>query len=106
MKKLLSAIAMGACLSFGVAYAADPAPAAAAAAKPGSKLGACSKEAAGKGLKGEERNKYLSDCNKGLTAAAAPAKPVNKLGACSKEAKEKGLKGEERNKYLSTCNKA
>ena len=27
-------------------------------------LGACSKEAAAKGLKGEERNKFLSDCNK------------------------------------------
>jgi hypothetical protein len=103
MKKLLTAMAMGACLSFGVAHAADPAP---AAAKPGSKLGACSKEAAGKGLKGDERNKYLSDCNKGLTTAATPAKPGSKLGACSKEAKEKGLKGDERNKYLSTCNKA
>lgn len=103
MNKLLTAMAMGACLCFGVAHAADPAP---AAAKPGSKLGACSKEAAGKGLKGDERNKYLSDCNKGLTTAATPAKPGSKLGACSKEAKEKGLKGDERNKYLSTCNKA
>lgn len=44
-------------LSLGSAHAADD-------AKPGSKLGACSKEAAAKGLKGEERNKYLSDCNK------------------------------------------
>jgi hypothetical protein len=38
--------------------------AAAASDKPVSKLGACSKEAAAKGLKGDERNKYLSACNK------------------------------------------
>ncbi|HVR48988.1 MAG TPA: PsiF family protein [Pseudorhodoferax sp.] len=88
-------------LSLGSAHAADD-------AKPGSKLGACSKEAAAKGLKGDERNKYLSDCNKGLTAAAPAAadKPGSKLGACSKEAAAKGLKGDERNKYLSDCNKA
>ncbi len=87
-------------LSLGSAHAADD-------AKPGSKLGACSKEAAAKGLKGDERNKYLSDCNKGVMAApAAEAKSGSKLGACSKEAAAKGLKGDERNKYLSDCNKA
>ena len=89
-------------LSLGSAHAADD-------TKPVSKLGACSKEAAGKGLKGDERNKFLSDCNKGMTpaaAAAAPAKSGSKLGACSKEAAAKGLKGDERNKYLSDCNKA
>lgn len=84
-------------LSLGSAHAADD-------AKPGSKLGACSKEAAAKGLKGDERNQFLSDCNKGVTAAAD--KPGSKLGACSKEAAAKGLKGEERNKFLSDCNKA
>jgi hypothetical protein len=84
-------------LSLGQAQAAED-------AKPVSKLGACSKEAAAKGLKGDERNKFLSDCNKGVTAAAD--KPGSKLGACSKEAAAKGLKGDERNKYLSDCNKA
>ncbi|MBI2312625.1 MAG: PsiF repeat protein [Betaproteobacteria bacterium] len=34
------------------------------AAEPKSTLGACSKAAAAKGLKGDERNKYLSACNK------------------------------------------
>jgi len=55
------------------AAAATPAaaPTAAVAAAPaasrrsqGSKLGACSKEAAAKGLKGAERNAYLSECGK------------------------------------------
>lgn len=45
-------------LSLGSAHAADDAKSS------GSKLGACSKEAAAKGLKGDERNKFLSDCNK------------------------------------------
>ncbi len=44
----------------------DAAVAAAPAASKtqGSKLGACSKEAAAKGLKGAERNAYLSECGK------------------------------------------
>lgn len=70
----------------------------------GSKLGACSKEAAAKGLKGEERNKYLSECGKGGGAAAQKTQG-KKLGECSKEAAAKGLKGDERNKYLSECAK-
>ena len=53
------------CLSAkpGAAVAAS-APALAASKSQGSKLGACSKEAAAKGLKGAERNAYLSECGK------------------------------------------
>ena len=43
---------------------AASAPALAASKSQGSKLGACSKEAAAKGLKGAERNAYLSECGK------------------------------------------
>ena len=55
------------CLS---AKPAAATPSAAVAAAPaasknqGSKLGACSKEAAAKGLKGADRNAYLSECGK------------------------------------------
>ncbi|CAN5149910.1 PsiF family protein [soil metagenome] len=57
------------CLSAAKPAAAAPAAAAApvasaASASQGSKLGACSKEAAAQGLKGAERNKYLSECGK------------------------------------------
>ena len=48
------------------AYVSDCLKAKPAASAPtqGEKLGACSKEAAAKGLKGEERNQYLSTCAK------------------------------------------
>lgn len=94
MKKIFSLLAMGLALSFSMAHAADGdgktkqqnkmgecnASAgdkkgderkahmkeclSAKPAKPTSKLGACSKEAAEKGLKGDDRKKYLSECNK------------------------------------------
>ena len=51
------------CLSAKPAAAAEAA-APAASKSQGSKLGACSKEAAAKGLKGAERNAYLSECGK------------------------------------------
>ena len=60
MKECLSAKPEAAAVA-----AAPAAPAAPAASKSqGSKLGACSKEAAAKGLKGAERNAYLSECGK------------------------------------------
>lgn len=57
LKPLSLILAAAFALSLGSVHAAED-------AKAGSKLGACSKEAAAKGLKGDERNKYLSDCNK------------------------------------------
>jgi hypothetical protein len=122
MKKLITVAALLLSSLALSAYAADAAKPAAPKASPaaakvaaGNKLGACSTEAKEKGLKGEERNKYLSACAKGGAAASAPAVAASadakkaqgsKLGACSKQAKEKGLKGEERNKFLSECSKA
>ena len=50
------------CLSAKPESAVAAAPA--ASKSQGSKLGACSKEAAAKGLKGAERNAYLSECGK------------------------------------------
>jgi hypothetical protein len=43
------------------------------------RLGACSKEAHAKGLKGPDRKKYISTC----LAAARAAKPVNHATASS-----------------------
>ena len=64
MKVCLSAKPASAATSAATSAVAA-APAAPAASKSqGSKLGACSKEAAAKGLKGAERNAYLSECGK------------------------------------------
>ncbi|TAK83601.1 MAG: phosphate starvation-inducible protein [Aquabacterium sp.] len=107
MKHLFAVLAL-ACAVASPTFAADAASAPSAAkSEQGKKLGACSKEAKAKGLKGEDRNKFLSSCAKGETAAAdAPKSQGHKLGACSKEAKAKGLKGADRNKFLSECAKA
>ena len=63
MKECLSAKPAGAALAVPAAAAVDPA----ASKSQGSKLGVCSKEAAEKGLKGAERNAYLSECGKKKT---------------------------------------
>ena len=59
MKECLSAKPAAAAAAVSAAAVAP-----AASKSQGSKLGACSKEAAAKGLKGAERNAYLSECGK------------------------------------------
>ena len=101
MKKLLIAL----CLAVGFAAPAfakeDKAPTAQQ-----TKMSTCSKDAAEKGLKGDERKKFMSECLKGKTEAAAPMDPKNAMGACNKAAGEKTLKGDERKKFMSDCLKA
>ena len=102
MKKILSLLAIGLALSFTMAHAAEEKK-----MSQGQKMGACAKEASAKGLKGDEANKFKSECSK---ADAKPAeKPMTqgqKMGACAKEASAKGLKGDEANKFKSECSKA
>jgi uncharacterized protein YihD (DUF1040 family) len=105
MNKLLSLMILALGLTLGTAHAADEKK-----MSQGQKMGACAKEASAKGLKGEEANKFKSDCAKAdAKPAAAPAAPMTqgqKMGACSKEAAAKGLKGDEANKFKSACAKA
>lgn len=83
------------------------------------KMKTCNADAKAKGLKGAERQKFMSECLKGKTAdapaVAAPAKTdvpaakmtqQEKMKACSAEAKTKALKGDERKKFMSECLKA
>ena len=76
------------------------------AAKPQSKLGACSK--ANKGLKGDEFKKAQKECMskdaapaKSADAAEKPASQKGKMAACSKE--NKGLKGDEYKQAQKAC---
>lgn len=77
-----------------------------------SRLATCSHE--GKGLKGEEREKFMSQCLKGH--GDAKEKPVkearhgepahgqqNRMKSCNEEAGHKALKGDERRAFMSTC---
>jgi hypothetical protein len=107
-----------ACLGF--VFAAS-APAFAGAQQ--EKMKGCSAEA--KGMKGAERNAFMSKCLKkdyvlkseaapaaapaakaeasAAVPAAAPVKQQDKMKNCSAEAKTKALKGAERRAFMSKC---
>ena len=73
-----------------------------------SKMGICNADAKTKELKGEERNKFMSECLSATPAAAASAPEAdtaqqNKMKTCNADAKTKELKGEERKKFMSEC---
>jgi len=93
-----TAVALPAC-ALALALLAAPLPGAAADNAQSTKLGACSKDAKEKGLKGDERKTFMSQC------AGKKKSQGEKMGACSKQAADKGLKGDERNKFLSDCAK-
>ena len=78
-----------------------------------------------KGLKGEERNKFMSECLKGHDAASRPKashdKPANvkearhdsdghsqqnRMKSCNEEAGRKDLHGDERRSFMSSCLKS
>jgi hypothetical protein len=83
-----------------VLLAGAPLRATAADSPQPTRLGSCSKDAKAKGLKGDERKQFVSECaSKKKTAGEKP-------GACSKQAADKGLKGDERSKFLADCAKS
>jgi hypothetical protein len=70
------------------------------------RMASCSQEA--KGLKGEEREKFMAKCQKGGAAAkpvrsAALESQQNKMKKCNSEAGRKALKGDERRAFMSAC---
>ncbi len=93
-------------LSTGVAFAADqekkaPSPAQLAQQE---KMKTCNADAGKKGLKGDERKKFMSECLSSKTAASATQQ--DKMKSCNAEAGKKELKGDERKKFMSECLKA
>ena len=58
----------------------------------------CNKQAAAKGVKGDERKAFMSSCLKD--------KPQDRMAKCNKDASSKGMKGDERKKFMSECLKA
>ncbi|HUQ28513.1 MAG TPA: PsiF family protein [Usitatibacter sp.] len=67
-----------------------------------------------KGLRGEEHQKFMSECLKGHeTDGAARKEPAhradetgaqqNRMRACNEEAGRKALHGDERRAFMSTC---
>jgi hypothetical protein len=119
MKTFLSLIALGACLSFGVAQAQPAAPMTAPAAASQSsvpplaaperaptaqqnKMTACNKDAAAK--KGDERKAFMKQCLSAAgTPVAAKATPQEKMKTCNTGATDKKLKGDDRKTYMKAC---
>jgi hypothetical protein len=105
----LLAISAAAALSFSNVQAKDSETSNSAS---GSRMSACSQEA--KGLKGEERQKFMSKCLK-ANGASTSTKPEdkgsashlagqqNRMKACNAEAREKDLHGDERKAFMSKC---
>ena len=101
MKKLLSLMALGLCLSMGVAHAADDKKPTAQQ----SKMTTCNADEKAKTLKGDERKAFMKEC---LSAAKEEVKggvaaQREKMKTCNADAKTKELKGDERKKFMSEC---
>jgi len=103
MNKLLSALAIGLCLSFGAAHAAD---------KPltpqQQKMKTCNADAKAKQLKGDERKAFMKECLSSKHTADAPAPAAaptqrEKMKTCNADAKAKNLKGAERKTFMKEC---
>ena len=58
----------------------------------------------GKGLKGEEKQKAVNDCMKGLgTSRSTGHSQQDKMKYCNVEARNKELHGDERRAFMSSC---
>ena len=64
------------------------------------KMKDCNKQATDKGLKGDDRQKFMSQC---LSAAGVPLSQQEKMKECNKQATAKNLKGDDRKSFMSTC---
>ena len=114
MKTKLLCITAGACVAL---LAAAPARAAEEAAPhpetQQAKMARCSHES--KGLKGDERHKFMSECLKGHPESAAQPKEAknahaaaeesspHRMKACNDEAGRRELHGDERRAFMSSC---
>ena len=99
MNKLLTLLALGACISFGAAQAQDKTAPAKAPTTQQTKMGTCNKDAGEK--KGDERKAFMKEC-----LSAAPAKPVTqqeRMKNCNAEAKTKALSGDPRKAFMKEC---
>jgi hypothetical protein len=75
-----------------------------------SRFATCAHES--KGLKGDEHQKFMSDCLKGREAehpteaahrASPDGSPPHRMKDCNDEAGKKNLHGDERRAFMSTC---
>lgn len=82
------------------AVAQDTKQPSAAQAAQQQKMTDCNAQAKTKGLTGDDRKKFMSQC---LSAAGVPQSQQDKMKSCNKEATAKNLKGDDRKAFMSTC---
>jgi len=82
------------------AIAQDAKQPSAAQAAQQQKMTDCNAQAKTKGLTGDDRKKFMSQC---LGAAGVPQSQQDKMKSCNKEATAKNLKGDDRKAFMSTC---
>ncbi len=98
MNKLLTLIALGACLSFGAAQAQDKAATPMAAPAAGASCATQAVDKNGKALAGAAKTSFMKKCEKDTQAAAAPAcaaKAIDKNG--------KALAGAAKTSFMKKC---
>ena len=69
------------------------------------KMKSCNAQASKKGMKGDERKAFMSDCLKADSKGASPAQTAQqeKMKSCNAQASKKGMKGDERKAFMSDC---
>src|SRR6187397_1237630 len=70
------------------------------------KMKSCNAQASKKGMKGDERKAFMSDCLKADSkGGASPAQTAQqeKMKSCNAQASKKGMKGDERKAFMSDC---
>ena len=98
MNKLLTLIALGACLSFGAAQAQDKSAAPMAAPAAGTSRMTQAVDKNGKALAGAAKNSFMKKCEKDTKAATAPTcatKAIDKNG--------KALAGAAKSSFMKKC---
>ena len=65
----------------------------------------CNDKAGAKGMKGDDRSKFMSSCLKGEEAGPSDKQKAqqDKMTACNKQAGDKAMKGDDRKKFMSSC---
>jgi hypothetical protein len=101
MKALLAALTLS--LLVLPVHAQEKKEPSAAQKKQQERMASCNKQAGSKGMKGDERKAFMSDCLKDPGPSAAQKKQQDRMASCNKEAGGKGLKGDDRKKFMSSC---
>jgi hypothetical protein len=66
------------------------------------RMKSCNAQVSKKGMKGDERQAFMSECLKGNQRTAQQ----ERMKSCNAQASKKGMKGDERKAFMSSCLKA